>query len=160
MTDIDHETLHAVRIGVLGLFVAGVVGTAVELLLVGHFEDFRQRIPLLLITASLIALGWRAFTRGRSSLRLFRFLMLLFVASGFVGLLLHYRANVEFEREVSPALSGARFFLKAIRGAAPPSLAPAGMCGLGALGWLYTFRHPALGSTSRISATQATGDVR
>ena len=159
MTDHD-ATLHAVRIGVLGLFIAGVVGTAVELLLVGHVEDFRQRIPLLLIVASLVALGWRAFTHGRSSLRLFRFLMLLFVASGFVGLLLHYRANVEFEREVSPALSGARFFLKAIRGAAPPSLAPAGMCGLGALGWLYTFRHPALGNASRISATQATGDVR
>jgi hypothetical protein len=93
-------------------------------------------------------------------LRFFRFLMLLFVASGFVGLVLHYRANVEFEREVSPSLTGARFFLKAIRGAAPPSLAPAGMCGLGALGWLYTFRHPALGNARRISATQATGDVR
>lgn len=160
MTDIDHETLHTLRVGVLGLFVAGVIGTGIDLLLVGHFEDFRQWIPLVLIATSLIALGWRTLTPGRSSLRFFRFLMLLFIASGFVGLVLHYRANVEFEREVSPALTGARFFLKAIRGAAPPSLAPAGMCGLGALGWLYTFRHPALGRASQTSATQATGDVR
>jgi len=160
MTDIDRETLHTLRVGVLGVFVAGALGTAVELLLVDHFEDFRQWIPLVLITASLAALGWRALAHGRPSLRLFRALMLLFIASGFVGILLHYRANVEFEREVSPALSGARFFLKAIRGTAPPSLAPAGMCGLGALGWLYTFRHPALGHAHRIPATQATGDVR
>lgn len=149
----DSETLHTVRVGVLALFVAGAVGTGLELLLVDHTEDFRQRIPL-----ALIALGWRAVVPKRSSLRLFRALMLLFIAGGFLGLVLHYRANVEFEREVSPALSGARFFLKAIRGAAPPSLAPAGMCGLGALGWLYTFRHPALGG--RIPTTQATGDIR
>ena len=160
MTGTDHETLHTIRVGVLGLFVAGGIGTAVELLLVGHVEDIRQWIPLLLIGASLIALGWRALMPGRSSLRFFRALMLLFIASGCVGLLLHYRANVEFEREVSPALSGVRFFFKAIRGAAPPSLAPAGMCGLGALGWLYTFRHPELGRAHRMDATHTTGVVR
>lgn len=160
MNDHDRETLQAMRVGVLGLFVAGALGTGVELLLVDHTGDFPQWIPLILIATSLVALGWRAAFSQRSSLRFFRFLMLLFILGGLAGLVLHYRANVAFEREVSPALSGVRFFLKAIRGAAPPSLAPAGMCGLGVLGWLYTFRHPALGSTSRESTLQTSGDAR
>jgi hypothetical protein len=146
MIDGEPGTQRTLRAGLLWLFVAGALGTGTELLLVDHTEDVWQRIPLLLLAASLIALGWRAAGRKAASLRVFRLLMGLFVVGGCIGLVLHFRANVEFERETHPALTGMRFFLAAIHGTAPPTLAPAGLCGLGALGWLYTLRHPGLGT--------------
>jgi hypothetical protein len=69
--------------------------------------------------------------------------MWLFVVSGLVGLWLHYKGNVEFEREMYPALAGLQLFKQAMTGATP-SLAPGTMVQFGMLGLLYAFRHPAL----------------
>jgi hypothetical protein len=68
-----------------------------------------------------------------------RLLMLLFVLSGLVGLALHYKGNVEFEREMYPTLAGWQLFKQAMTGATP-ALAPGTMSLFGLLGWLYTFR--------------------
>jgi len=56
--------------------------------------------------------------------------------------LLHYRGNVEFERERDPSLSGLALVWEALRGATP-SLAPGAMAQLGLLGLAITWRHPA-----------------
>ena len=71
--------------------------------------------------------------------------MILFVLSGLVGLILHYQGNAEFELEMYPSLNGLELFWEAIRGATP-TLAPGTMIQLGLLGWVYTIRHPQLGS--------------
>jgi hypothetical protein len=57
---------------------------------------------------------------------------------------LHFEVNMEFQREMDPALAGMALFQKAILAKSPPALAPGAMIQLGLIGLAYTFRHPAL----------------
>jgi hypothetical protein len=68
--------------------------------------------------------------------------MVLFIASGLIGLVLHYIGNREFQREMDPALGGWALFVKVMTAKAPPALAPSVMVQMGLLGLLYTYRHP------------------
>jgi hypothetical protein len=137
-------TTRAIRRLLLALFVVGVFGTAADLLLTGHFEDLWQLAPLIVIALSVVALVVHAVRPSRSTVRLHQAVMLLFIASGLVGTFLHYRANIEFELEMYPGLSGIELLWKAIQGASPPSLAPGAMAALGFLGLIYTYKHPSL----------------
>jgi hypothetical protein len=137
-------TLRVLRTLLLIIFLLGLMGTTVELLLVGHVEEFWQFLPLVIISLTLVVLGWCAAHRGSASMRAFQGTMMLFIVSGCVGLWLHYRANVEFALETHPPLRGATLFLKAINGAVPPTLAPGIMIQLGLLGLAYAYGHPAL----------------
>jgi hypothetical protein len=139
----------------LGLLLFGMVGTGTELVLLGHTEDVWQWVPLAQIALALLALGWHALRRRAGPLRLFQAVMVSFVGSGVAGLLLHYRGNVEFEREMYPSLTGFELFWKAITGATP-ALAPGTMILLGLLGLVFAWRHPALHHTTG-SATTSQG---
>jgi hypothetical protein len=140
----EHElAINRLRGLLLAIFVVGLLGAGGELLLLGHTEDWRQWIPLILMSLSLAVLGWRAVVRSRVSLRLFQATMILFMLSGFIGLVLHYKANVEFELEMYPAMKGWELFWKAIKGATPPTLAPGTMIQLGLVGLAYSYRLPA-----------------
>jgi hypothetical protein len=75
--------------------------------------------------------------------------MALCVASGLLGMVLHYRANVEFQREIDPSLAGTRLFWKVVRAKAPPSLAPGVMAELGLLGLLFAYRPAAAEPSAR-----------
>ena len=143
ITHDDNSTVRAIRVSLLALFAFGVVGSGVELLLLEHTEDAWQLSPLILMGLSLVAMVWLATDQRPVSVRVFQIMMLLHVASGLIGLYLHYRGNVEFELEMYPGLSGMELFWEALKGATP-SLAPGTMLVLGLLGLLYTFRHPAL----------------
>ena len=147
----EAATVRALRGFLLVLFLMGVLGIGVELLLLDHTEDLWQWTPLTLIAISLVVLGWRIVDRKPASMRVFRGTMALFVVSGFVGILLHYQGNVEFELEMYPTLKGLELFWEAVKGATP-ALAPGTMIQLGLLGWAYTYRHPALiNSTEKTS---------
>ena len=122
--------------------IVSLVGTLVELLLLEHFDDAWQWTPIALLTASLLTLGWHGLERGATSLNVLRGLMVLCMVSGLVGLLLHYKGNVEFELEMYPDLSGWKLFKDAMMGATP-ALAPGAMMQLGLVGLAWTFRHPA-----------------
>lgn len=148
----EMDTLRCIRSFVLIIFLVGLLGTSGELLLVGHFEELPQYIPLLLMAAALAVLGWCAAEGGPRSLRAFQGIMVLFLASSFVGLWLHYRANVEIELEMYRTLSGAALFWKAIKGSTPPTLAPGVMFQLGLLGLVYTYRHPSFGQQNLIKS--------
>ena len=130
----------------LALFTIGILGTAADLLLTGHVEDAWQLVPLVVVALSALTLLWHAVKPSRSTIRVHQGVMLLFIASGLVGTFLHYRANIEFELEMYPGLSGLALLWKAIQGASPPSLAPGAMIALGLLGLIYAYRHPALDS--------------
>jgi len=133
----------SVRTFLLIIFIIGLLGAGAELLLLEHTEEFRQWIPIILIVASLLVLGWHGLSRGPVSMRAFQGTMILFVLSGFIGLFLHYQGNVEFELEMYPSLSGLELFGKAMQGATP-ALAPGTMIQLGLLGLAYSYRHPVL----------------
>ncbi len=131
------------RRAILIVFCLATTGVFVELLLLGHFEDLAQWLPLALLALGLVNLGWYASARSAASLRVFQLLTLLFVASGALGLYLHYQGNVEFELEMHPEMKGLRLIWGALTGATP-ALAPGTMIQLGLLGFAYTFQHPRL----------------
>ena len=122
--------------------IVSLVGTIVELLLLEHFEDAWQWLPIILLGAALLTLGWHGLERGPASLNVLRGLMVLFMASGMLGVLLHYRGNVEFELEMYPDLAGWKLFKDSMMGATP-ALAPGAMLQIGLIGLAWTFRHPA-----------------
>ena len=140
----DAATLAALRTVLLTTFVLGVLGVAAELLLIEHFEDPWQFVPLGLFALSLLVLAWYAVQRGRASLRAFQGVMLLFAGSGALGLWLHYAGNMEFELERDATLGGFALLRESLMGATP-ALAPGTMVLLAAVGLAYTFRHPLLG---------------
>ena len=131
------------RRGVLLIFVLGTVGLGTELLLLGHFEEWRQLVPLVLLGFGLVLVAARMLYRGAIILRLFRLTMLAFVLGGMVGLWFHLSANMEFELEMYPTLTGLKLLSKAL-GGAMPALAPGALVQLGLVGFLYTYQHPAL----------------
>lgn len=128
------------RRAVTGLLAMALVGTGAELLLLEHYEDAWQFVPLVLIGLGLLAMGWRAVRPGRASLSAFRTVMVLMVVSGALGLFLHYRGNTEFELERDPALAGFALFREAMTGATP-ALAPGAMMLFGLLGLVSAISH-------------------
>lgn len=138
------------------LFAVGVAGAFSDLLLIGHVDGRAQQIPVVLLGAGLGVCAWLVISAWPAVLRVFQGLMLTFIVVGLLGLWLHYRGNIEFERELAPDLAGLELFWAAVRGAAPPSLAPASLIHLGLLGLAYTYRHPAL--TSCPSELPSSGD--
>ena len=105
-----HQKDSIPRLLLLIILVLGLAGTGVELLLLGHTEDVWQWVPLILLAAGLIIIGIWVRRRRRWSLRTFQATMLLCVVAGPVGMWQHYTGNVEFELEMTPAMSGLELF--------------------------------------------------
>lgn len=117
----------------LALLLFGVTGTLTELLLLGHWDGWKQWVPLGLLGVAIPVVSMalvRARTRPPIGLRP---LMILYVLSGAVGTWFHYRGNVEFELEMAPDAHGWSLFTEAITGATP-ALAPGTMVWFGLLG--------------------------
>lgn len=136
----DDKVLARVRKVLLMLLAGGSLGTGVELLLLGHFEEMTQIVPLVLLAAGLLTAAWH-LASTRASVAALRGLMAVFVASGGLGIVLHYRGNVEFEREMYPTLAGLELIGKTLTGATPV-FAPGTMALLGAIGLLASYGLP------------------
>jgi hypothetical protein len=137
------EALGKLRGLLLALLAIAIAGTAIELVLLEHYDTVWQWTPLALFALGFISTASAALRPGRGVLRTFQAMMSLFVAAGFLGLYLHYHGNAEFELEMVPSLHGLDLFRAAIRGATP-ALAPGTMVQLGLLGLACTYRHPHL----------------
>jgi hypothetical protein len=129
---------------ILALLTFGVIAVGGELLALGHFEDSWQFVPFGLILLTLAVVAWIGMTGSAASVRALRVAMLMLLAAGGLGIVLHYRGNAEFQLDLNPDLSGWALFMKVLHAKAPPALAPGVMAQLGLLGLIYTFRHPAL----------------
>jgi len=129
----------AVRTVFFLVFIVGLVGTGLDLLLLTHYESLSQFIPLVLIAAGILVAVWNfAFDSSVSSLAL-RLAMTAFIAAGALGVALHYRGNVQFQREIDPSINGMALFSKVIHAKAPPAMAPAAMIWLGLFGIACTY---------------------
>lgn len=132
-----------VRRLLLALVLLGMIGLAAELVLLEHVESVWQWVPLAVLALGFAA-GAALFLRpAAAAVHAFRAAMALFVAAGVLGLYLHFRGNVEFEREMDSGLRGLALVWEALRGATP-ALAPGSLAHLGLLGLACTYRHPAL----------------
>jgi hypothetical protein len=140
----ESATVAGIRRILLVVLLIGLMGMGVELLLLKHFEEVGQLIPLVLIGVALASTLWHVLRRGPGSLRILQIAMVFFIAAGLLGVFLHYGANVEFQREVDPSLVGTALFWRAIAAKSPPPLAPGSMAQLGLIGLAYTYRHPAI----------------
>jgi len=119
---LESEPLKSLRRGMLGLVGLGTVGVCVELVVLEHYTDWNQLIPLVVAGMGLLAAIWIALAPGLAALRAWQFTMLLFVGTGITGITMHYDV-------VSETVN-------------PPLLAPGLFVQLGLLGLLYTLRHP------------------
>jgi hypothetical protein len=133
----------------LGLLLLGLIATALDLLLLAHYEDAWQLAPLFLIGASLVVIAVHLWSGGAAMLWALRGAMGLFLVAGVVGMVLHYRGNLQFQLEIDPTQPAWEMFKKVVRAKSPPALAPGVMAQLGLIGLLYTYRHPALGERAR-----------
>lgn len=153
MTTIDNEHVRApdgagddpglLRRLVLGLMLLGILGLLAELLLLEHFEDVWQWVPVVSLAVGFV-LALAVWARpGRATLQAFRALSALYVAAGALGVYLHLDGNLEFERESGASLRGLPLLWEALQGATP-ALAPGALAQLGLLGLALAYRHPAL----------------
>lgn len=120
----------------LWLFRVGILGSITELLLLGHYEKPLQLVPVVLLGLALVSSFLPVRAGGTGPGKALTIVCVLMLISGPLGLLLHYQNNVQFEREMQPAISGLPLFWAAIRGAVP-ALAPGTMIYMGGLGLLY-----------------------
>lgn len=142
-------TIAAFRRLLLGVLVLGLVGTLTELLLLAHWDGWRQWLPLVLLGAGVVAVSAVGIAPSRATVWSLRSVMMVSLVVGAIGVWFHYRGNVEFEVEMSPEVAGWRLFAEAMTGATP-ALAPGAMAWIGLLGLLVTWRHPAARTTLSI----------
>lgn len=144
------DVLSGVRRWILAVLVFGMLGTVTELLLLQHYEDWPQFIPLVLIASALVIVTWRAARPNVRNLRALHATMVLFLVSGLAGVAFHFDGAAEFQREIEPAQPRWELFKKVMRTEAPPVLAPGLMMQLGLLGLISTYHSPAVtNGTSR-----------
>jgi len=127
-----------VRRVLLLILLLAMIGILVELLLVEHFEDVWQFVPLCLLGLGLATLAWHAWAPSRASRRVLEVLMVAFMLAGFLGFYFHYRGNAEFELEENPNIPRWELFREAMMGGTP-ALAPGIMIQIGLIGLLYAF---------------------
>jgi hypothetical protein len=150
MKQIDTESakLPIIRNFLLALFLLGIAGNGMELLLIEYMEEIFQLVPMVLMGISLIVLIWFLIWKSPVILRIFQQTMNLFIVSGFAGSWLHYSVNAEFEQEMYPSLGGFDLFWEAIQGSTLPTLAPGAMILLGLTGLVFAYKHPILSAAS------------
>jgi hypothetical protein len=133
----DSGHLETLRGWILSVLVLGLAGTVVELVLLSHYEQPVQMIPVALIGVAVIVLGWHVMSRDALSLNLLMLIMALFIVAGFAGFIAHFHGSAEFALELDPDIAGWDLFLKVLHAKAPPLLAPGMMLQLGLLGFAF-----------------------
>lgn len=147
------DTARPLRRILLAIAAFGVLGTLVELILIGHNQDAVQWLPFGLLGATGVGLVWVAWSPTPRALRTFRALMAVVALSSALGLYFHLRGNLTFERETDPALVGVALLLKAVQGGTP-ILAPGILAQVGLLGLAFTYRHPNLIAAREVRRSQ------
>jgi hypothetical protein len=138
---VAEATVLVIRRILLAILLIGLVGMGTELLFLKHDEEVTQLIPLVLIGFALATIAWHAAQGSSASLAALQVTMVLFIAAGLLGMYLHFRANLAFQREVDPSIAGQALFWKAMTAKTPPALAPGSMSQLGLIGLAYTYAY-------------------
>jgi hypothetical protein len=132
--------LPRIRRWLLAVLVFELIGTLVELVLLQHFEDALQWIPLLLMVLTLLLVAWHVARPAATVLPL-QATMFALALAGMVGVGLHLQGAAEFQLEMDPSQPRWDVFKKALHAQAPPALAPGVMLQMGLLGLIYTYRY-------------------
>jgi len=142
---VESGPLPTIRRILLWGLLAGSAGMLLELILIGHDEMAVQLAPLVLLGIGILVAAWALIASNSAAIRILQLLMVVFIASGIIGIALHYKGNEAFELEMSPSRAGMSLVSKTLTGATPV-LAPGSMSLLGLVGLAFAYRHPALRS--------------
>ena len=137
--DAGSVVLERLRLWILGVLVLGLIGTVTELILLEHYEQPLQFVPLVLIGLGVVVLAWHAMRPGTASLRSLQIVMGLFVLAGFAGMAAHFNGSAEYQLELDPEMDKWELLEKILHAKAPPLLAPGMMLQMGLLGLAYAF---------------------
>jgi hypothetical protein len=133
------SVVERLRLWVLGVLMLGLIGTVTELILLEHYEQALQFVPLVLIVLGVLVLAWHMLQPGTGSLRVLQIVMALFVLAGFAGMLAHFNGSAEYQLELNPDMSNWELLEKILHAKAPPLLAPGMMLWMGLLGLAYAY---------------------
>ena len=136
-TDAGSARIGVLRRWILGVLMLGLLGTVIELILLEHYEQPLQFVPLVLIGLAFVTLAWNTLQDSAASRRTLVIVMILFVLAGFAGAAAHFIGSAEFQLELDPSMSTWDLVVKVMRAKAPPVLAPGMMMQLGLLGLAY-----------------------
>ena len=136
-----------IRQMIITLVLIGIIGLMFELLLQKHFDSTTQWIPIVSLGVGLATTTAVAWSPTPLTMRAFMITMVVFVGAGLLGLVLHFKGNIEWALERNPELGGITLIWKALTGATP-ALAPGALAQLGLLGLAWSYRHPALQTDS------------
>ena len=125
----------------LAVLVFELVGAFVELLLLRHFEDLLQWVPLVLIVLTLLLIAWHVARPQPANVRALQVTMGALIVAGVVGVGAHLQGAAEFQLEMDPSQPRWNVFKKALQAQAPPALAPGVMLQMGLLGLIYAYRY-------------------
>jgi len=84
------DRIGVLRGWILAILVLGLLGTVTELVLLEHYEQPLQFVPLVLIVAALAVVWWELARRDAASRRAVQIVMALFVLAGFAGFAAHF----------------------------------------------------------------------
>ena len=140
----ENGPIRGIRLALLAVLLLGLAGSLTELLLIAHDEDVQQMIPVVLMAVGIAVVAWNLIRPGAVSIRSLQVLMVAFIAAGGLGVFYHYQANVEFQVEVDPGLSGTALLWTVLQAKSPPALSPGLMVQLGLIGLIFSWGHPAL----------------
>jgi len=107
--------------------------------LLEHYEEPLQFVPLVLIAAAVAAIVWHLARASAASLRALQVVMGLFVLAGFAGMAAHFVGSAEYQLENDPTIGLWDLIEKVMRAKAPPVLAPGMMLQMGLLGLAYVY---------------------
>jgi hypothetical protein len=130
----------------LAVLVLGMAGSLADLLLLAHYEDTAQLIPLVLLAGGILMAVLHAARPTPASVRALQGVMALVVVAALVGMGFHFNGAAEFQLEIDPSQSWWDVARKVARAQSPPVLAPGAMLQLGLIGLVYTYRHPVAGN--------------
>src|SRR4030095_17067865 len=88
--------LRTIRIALFSILLIGMLGSGIELILLSHYEDWRQWLPVILILLGLSVSGWHAVRSTALSVRLLQALFICFMSRGFARLYFHYKGGSQF----------------------------------------------------------------
>lgn len=113
-----------------------MVGTGFELVLIDHYEDLQQLIPLLCIALAMVLVLLLLYVQTRLLKALLKTVLGITALSGLYGTFLHLQANYEFEQEMQPSADDWHLLIDSFSGALP-ALAPGSMIVLALIGYSF-----------------------
>src|SRR5260221_1891755 len=118
------DRIELLRRWILLILVLGLIGTVTELVLLEHYEQPLQFVPLVLIVAAVGVLWWEFRRHDLASRRSIQVVMSLFLLAGFFGFAAHFQGSAQYQLQLNPDMRNWGLFEKILRAQDPPLLAP------------------------------------